>query len=78
MSSESELSNAVPNDSDLKHALRQTVINAKREGGLHSTTVKTIRTVVENKFDLEENFFKSDSTWNQRSKDIINTIIVSH
>jgi len=76
MSSDSELSNDVPNDSVLENALRQRVVTAEREGELHSATVKTIRTAVETKFDLVENFFKTDPKWNQRSKDIINNTIV--
>ncbi|GAB7344409.1 hypothetical protein MBLNU457_2261t1 [Dothideomycetes sp. NU457] len=72
MSSDSELSSNIPDDSTLEAALRSAVVKAKRAGDIHSTTVNTIRASVESKFDLTKDYFKSDPIWKQRSKDVVN------
>lgn len=78
MSSDSELSNDVPDDSTLEAALRSAVVQAKRAVNLHSTTVNTIRASVESKLGLTKDFFKSSSAWKQRSKDVVNAAFVGN
>lgn len=77
MSRTPRASNDNPDDSTLETALRAAVVQAKKDGELHTASLKTIRTTAEKELGLEGAFFKSDPDWNQKSKDIINAAFVS-
>lgn len=74
--SDSSLSSATPSQPALEQALRLAVQRVYKLGNLEELTVKRIRAAAEQDLDLEEGFFKSDSTWKEKSKDIIQSEVV--
>lgn len=65
---------AIP-DARLESALREAVENTFRTDP-EQLTVKRLRCKVEQDLGLEEGFFKSNATWNTRSKEIIQSEVV--
>ena len=76
MSSDSFLSDGPPSDATLEQALRQAVQNVYKRGDLEQLTVKRIRKAAEEDLDLEDGYFKQDTTWKVKSKAIIESEVV--
>lgn len=74
--SDSSLSSVTPSQAALERALRNAVERVYKLGNLEELTVKRIRAAAEQDLDLEEGFFKTDSTWKEKSKDIIQSEVV--
>ena len=74
--SDSSLSDALPSETILEHALRGAVQEIYRSGVLEELTVKRVRTAAEEDLELQDGFFKRD-TWKERSKRIIELEAVS-
>lgn len=74
--SDSSLSSVTLSQSALEQALRNAVQRVYKLGNLEELTVKRIRTAAEQDLDLEEDFFKTDSTWKGKSKKIIESEVV--
>ena len=76
--SDTSLSDAIPADAELEQGLRDAVRNAFKRGDNDSITVKRIRATVESKLGLDEGFFKEESAWKEKSKNIIQSEVVSN
>ncbi|MCJ1270051.1 hypothetical protein MMC22_009945 [Lobaria immixta] len=76
--SDSSLSSVTPSQAALEQALRNAVERVYKLGNLEELTVKRIRAAAEQDLDLEEGFFKTDSTWKEKSKDIIQSEVELH
>lgn len=74
--SDSSLSSVTPSQAALEQALRNAVERVYRLGNLEELTVKRIRAAVEQDLDLEEDFFKTNGTWKEKSKNIIQSEVV--
>ena len=74
--SDSSLSSASPSQSTLEQALRLAVQRVYKLGNLEELTVKRVRSAAEKDLDLEDGFFKSDETWKERSKNVIQSEVV--
>lgn len=74
--SDSSLSSVTLSQAALEQALRNAVQRVYKLGNLEELTVKRIRTAAEQDLDLEEDFFKTDSTWKGTSKKIIESEVV--
>lgn len=74
--SDSSLSSVTPSQAALEQALRNAVQRVYKLGHLEELTVKRIRAAAEQDLDLEEDFFKTDSTWKGKSKKIIESEVV--
>lgn len=74
--SDSSLSDGHPSDATLEQALRNAVRKVYKSGKLEELTVKRIRKSTEGKLDLQDDFFKNDSAWKEKSKDIIQSEVV--
>ncbi|KAF2835722.1 hypothetical protein M501DRAFT_941455 [Patellaria atrata CBS 101060] len=72
--SDSELSDAelpIPSDAQIEKTLRNVVCAFFKAGDFEALTIKRVRESAEQKLDLPENFLKTDSSWKDKSKDII-------
>ena len=74
--SSSSLSDGAPSEEGLEHALRNAVREVYLSGDLDNLTVKRIRKSVEADLDLQDDFFKTDPAWKERSKDVIQSEVV--
>lgn len=75
--SDSSLSDdGAPSDLVLEQALRDAVHRIYQRKDLHNLTVKRIRQSVEEDLKLQEDFFKQDSVWKEKSKTIIQSEVV--
>ncbi|KAL8711027.1 MAG: hypothetical protein Q9220_004408 [cf. Caloplaca sp. 1 TL-2023] len=74
--SESSLSSTSPDDAHIEQALRHAV-EALYKSDPQQITLKTIRTRVERDLGLDSAFFKSHTTWNARSKDVIQSQVAA-
>ena len=74
--SDSSLSDGAPSEGVLEQALRNAVRDVYQSGDLDNLTVKRIRKSVEADLDLQDDFFKNDSAWKERSKSVIQTEVV--
>ena len=74
--SSSSLSTSTPSDSSLEKALRDAVRHVYETGRLENLTVKRVRKVAEERLDLEEDYFKNNSSWKEKSKTIIQSEVV--
>ncbi|KAL9102525.1 MAG: hypothetical protein Q9163_002334 [Psora crenata] len=74
--SESSLSTARAPDTQIERALRNAVRKVYKRGDLENLTFKRIRKSVEERLDLEEDFFKSDASWKDKSKALIQSEVV--
>ena len=74
--SESSLSPTTPPDATLENALRNAVQLVYKSGNLENLTVKRIRNTVEKGLALQNEFFKYDSEWKNKSKDVIQSEVV--
>jgi len=77
MSSDSEDAEQRPTDSVLEQALRDAVYSAYKAGNLEELTVNKARSVAEKQLKIQDGFFKHDSTWKEKSKQIISNTVVS-
>ncbi|CAD6564798.1 MAG: hypothetical protein ASARMPRED_005683 [Alectoria sarmentosa] len=75
--SASSLSDGPPSEAVLEQALRNAVREVYRSGDLNQLTVKRIRKSVEGDLDLQDDFFKNDSAWKEKSKDVIQSEVDS-
>ena len=76
--SDSEGSNApsrTPSDATIEEGLRDAVATLF-ESNKDDITVKKARTAAEKALKLQEGFFKSHATWNQKSKDVATEEVV--
>lgn len=76
MSSDSELSVAVPDDDALGTALKDAVNTAFANGKQGELSINSIRSAVEKELDLDGGFFKSHDKWKSLSKSIIGEAVV--
>ncbi|KAK4694144.1 hypothetical protein P7C71_g3387, partial [Lecanoromycetidae sp. Uapishka_2] len=76
--SDSSLSDGLPSDATLERALRSVVQKVYKSGKLEELTVKRIRKSAEGELDLQDGFFKNNSAWKERSKDIIQSEVDTH
>ena len=67
--------NSMP-DSQLESALRSAVRRCYKSKDLESLTVKRVRKAAEEKIGLEEDFFKNDDRWKEKSKSVIQSEVV--
>ena len=74
--SDSSLSNGVPTDATLERALRAAVRQVYESKNLENLTVKRIRKSVERDLDLQDEFFKNDPAWKDKSKTVIQSEVV--
>lgn len=74
--SDSSLSSTSPSQATLEQALRHAVQRVYKLGNLEELTVKRIRTTAEEDLELKKDFFKSDQTWKDKSKTIIQSEVV--
>lgn len=74
--SESSLSDGAPSEVVLEQALRNAVREVYRSGDLDQLTVKRIRKFVEADLDLQEDFFKNDPAWKEKSRNLIQSEVV--
>lgn len=74
--SDSSLSSVTPSQVALEQALRKAVQRVYKLGNPEELTIKRIRAAAEQDLDLEEDFFKTDSTWKEKSKNIIQSEFV--
>ena len=63
-------------DSQLESILRSIVRNCYKNKDLESLTVKRVRKAAEEKLALEEDFFKNDERWKEKSKSVIQSEVV--
>jgi hypothetical protein len=77
MSSDSELSQETPSDSVLESSLRNVLIKAHKAGKLDSVTINSVRQDAEKSLGLAAGFFKDDSRWKSKSKEVIHDALVS-
>ena len=75
-SDSSSLSDAMPSNSVLEDALRNAVQKIYRSRNLEDLTVKRVRRAVEKQLVLEDDYFKNDSFWKEKSKSIILSEVV--
>ena len=76
MSHSSSLSPLVPSHPALEDALRNAVRRVYESGALENLTVKRIRKAAEEILDLDEDYFKNDDVWKEKSKSIIQSEVV--
>ena len=76
MSDFSSLSNASPSNSLLEDTLRYTVQQIYRSRNLEDLTVKRVRRTAETQLNLEDDYFKNNSVWKEKSKNIIRSEVV--
>lgn len=76
MTSDSSLSDGAPSKEVLEQALRNAVTDVYQSGDLDNLTVKRIRKSVEVDLDLQDDFFKNDPAWKERSKNVIQSEVV--
>ena len=69
-------SSALPFEATLESGLCDAVKEVFKLGNLEDLTVKRIRKVVEEKLGLDNDFFKSDKHWKDKSKHIIQAEVV--
>lgn len=74
--STSSLSDGAPSEDELEQALRNAVREVYLSGDLDNLTVKRIRKSVEADLDLQDDFFKTDPAWKERSKNVIQSEVV--
>lgn len=74
--SESSLSDGAPSEVVLEQALRNAVREVYRSGDLDQLTVKRIRKFVEADLDLQDDFFKNDPAWKEKSRNLIQSEVV--
>lgn len=72
----SSLSSGVPADATLEQALRVAVRQVYKSKNLVNLTVKRIRKSVEGDLDLQDDFFKNDPAWKEKSKTVIQSEVV--
>lgn len=75
--SESSFSDEEPSRATLEQALRDVVQQVYKTGNLEELTVKRVRIAAEKFLNLKDGFYKSEPTWNQESKRIIRSEVVS-
>jgi hypothetical protein len=75
--SDSEDIPALPSDSRIASALRTTVADIFNSGNLEDLTLKRVRKAVEQQLKLPEDFLKTSQEWKEKSKDIVNSEVVS-
>ena len=63
-------------DKQLESALRDVVRRCYKNRNLESLTVKRVRKAAEEKLGLEEDFFKNDDWWKEKSKTVIQSEVV--
>lgn len=68
---------SIPSDAKLEEALRDAVNGFYQADDFDSLTLRRVRVVAARKLDLLEDFFKSDATWKDRSKVVVNAEVVS-
>jgi len=73
--SDSEESMSLPSDDKIEQTLRDTVANLFASGKSEEITVKRVRTIVEEKLGLPQDFLKSQD-WKARSNTIIHDEVV--
>ena len=76
MSDSSSLSDASPSNSLLEDTLRYTVQQIYRSRNLEDLTVKRVRRTAEKQLNLEDDYFKNNSVWKEKSKNIIRSEVV--
>ena len=76
MSSSPPASSAPIDDAILENAFRKAVQDVYQSGDLEQLTVRRIRKVVEGELGLQEDFFKDDTRWKDRSKNVISAAVV--
>ncbi|KAL2057646.1 hypothetical protein ABVK25_002030 [Lepraria finkii] len=74
----SSLSSGVPADATLEQALRVAVRQVYKSKNLVNLTVKRIRKSVEEDLDLQDDFFKNDPAWKEKSKTVIQSEVDAH
>lgn len=76
MSDTSSLSSALPSNSVLEDALRNTVQQIFRSRNQEDLTVNRVRRTTEKQLNLEDDYFTNDSVWKEKSKRIIHSEVV--
>ena len=74
--SNSSLSSGVPTDAILERALRNAVQQVYETGNLENLTIKRIRKSAEEDLELQDDFFKNDFAWKDKSKTVIQSEVV--
>ncbi|KAE8153989.1 hypothetical protein BDV25DRAFT_136358 [Aspergillus avenaceus] len=62
---------SVPSDDALEKALRDVVAEIYKTGNMEELTVRRVRNAAEKALQVEEGFFKGDSTWKSKSDQVI-------
>jgi len=65
-----------PSEATIATKLRDTVIAIHKSGKDDDLTVKRVRARAEKELGLEEGFFKTNSTWKQKSQELIVDAVV--
>lgn len=65
-----------PSEAAIASKLRDTVIAIHKSGKDEDLTVKRVRARAEKELGLEEGFFKTNSTWKQKSQELIVDAVV--
>ncbi len=67
---------STPSDAKLEQSLRNAVVGFYEANDFDSLTLKRVRILAARKLGLSEDFFKSDATWKDRSKAVVNAEVV--
>lgn len=74
--SDASLPDESPSDATLERALRRAVQLVYKSGNLEELTVKRIRKIAERDLNLQDDFFKTDVVWKDKSKSVISSEVV--
>ena len=65
-----------PSEANISNKLRDIVIAIHKSGKSEDLTVKRVRARAEKELALDEGFFKTDSTWKEKSQKVIVDAVV--
>ena len=74
--SDTSLPDDMPSDATLEQALRHFVQLVYKSGNLEDLTIRRIRKSVEKHLSLQDDFFKTDAEWKDKSKSVIESEVV--
>ena len=75
-SSSSDSGAGAPSDDILEEALIRAVKDMYKSEKLEDLTIKRVRKAAELDLELEEDFYKSDEKWKEKSRDVISKAVV--
>lgn len=69
----------MPSEAAISNKLRDVVVAIHKTGKTEELTVKRVRARAEKELGLDEGFFKTNSSWKQKSQDaIVEAVVSSH